>query len=183
MSVFISHDLADQQVVRQIAQALRKNGLSVWDNSEILPGDNWAAMTAQALEEAEIMVVILTADSMKSEYVRREISYAFGERRFENRVVPVLVAPLIEDEVPWALRGLGAARMNFDAEGQLAPEAIESLRLRLNELLPEFSDAQFEGVVDANGNSFLDPRKGRSRTIIKNTDSDRETKREFSLPR
>lgn len=187
MSVFISHDLADQQVVRQIAQALRKNGLSVWDNSEILPGDNWAAMTAQALEEAEVMVVILTTNSMESEYVRRETSYAFGERRFENRVVPVLVGPLTEDKLPWALRRLDVVRLDFDAEGRFGPEATESLRSRLNELLPEFSYAQIESVVDENGKPFFEPVKRlaqmSSKRSIKNTDSDRETEGEFSFPR
>lgn len=134
MSVFISHDLADQQVVRQIAQALRKNGLSVWDNSEILPGDNWAAMTAQALEEAEVMVLILTPKSIGSEYVKREIAYAFGERRFENRVVPVLAETQFEVEVPWALRSLGVLRAKVTPEGQPEADFIENLRERLEQI-------------------------------------------------
>lgn len=43
---------------------------------------------------------------MQSNWVRREITYAFGEERFENRVIPVLVKRTPRSEIPWALNSL-----------------------------------------------------------------------------
>lgn len=48
------------------------------------------------------MVVLLSPDSMKSEWVRGEIEYALGSRNYEGRLIPVLVRPT--REIPWILR-------------------------------------------------------------------------------
>ena len=67
MKVFISHAYTDEPFVRKVAAGLEKVGLEVWDATrEILPGDNWAAKVARALEESEAMVVLFTPDALRS---------------------------------------------------------------------------------------------------------------------
>ncbi|MCP4662415.1 MAG: toll/interleukin-1 receptor domain-containing protein, partial [bacterium] len=61
MRVILSHAAKDSELARRIAAVLTAAGLTVWDPvAEILPGDNWAAKAAQALQESEAMVVLLT---------------------------------------------------------------------------------------------------------------------------
>ena len=132
MSVFISHALEDQLFVRQIARILRNADLEVWDNSEILPGDNWAAMTSEALEKADVLVVILTTDSVHSAYVKREIAYALGQERFDGRLIPVLADSSVEGEVPWALKSLNVIRLYKNTQGQ----GIQELYRRLIASIP-----------------------------------------------
>jgi hypothetical protein len=55
------------------------------------------------------MVVLLTGAALSSSAVRWEIAYALGEKRFKNRLIPVLIGS--EDNIsnhnfPWILSHL-----------------------------------------------------------------------------
>ena len=112
MKVFISHAYSDEQLAQKVAAILQEAGLEVWDAMrEILPGDNWAQHVSNALQESEAMVVLLTPDAVRSEWVRREmrwnIEYALGEIRFRSRLIPVVAGDpdiLNTESVPWILR-------------------------------------------------------------------------------
>ena len=109
MKVFISHAQTDQTLVRKVIGELKKSGLDVWSESEILPGDNWAAEVDKALQESEAMVVLLTPASLRSNQVRREIEYALGDKKFSHRLIPVIVGSAKDfgqQEIPWILRSL-----------------------------------------------------------------------------
>ena len=110
MKVFLSHSHADAPLAARVSEALQRSGLEVWDTDvNVLPGDNWAAAVARALEESEAMVVLLTRDAINSPYVRREIEYALGAKRYSNRLIPVAVGDrerLPTHEIPWIVRQL-----------------------------------------------------------------------------
>ena len=112
MKVFISHAHSDERLAHKVAAILEQAGLEVWDaKREIMPGDNWAQEVSNALQESEAMVVLLTPDAVRSEWVRREmrwnIEYALGEVRFRSRLIPVVAGDpdvLNTESVPWILR-------------------------------------------------------------------------------
>lgn len=110
MKVFISHAHTDELLVKKVTAVLEQAGLEVWDDTrEIMPGDNWADKVAQALQESEAMVVLLTPDALRSSWVRWEIEYALGEQGYRKRLIPVLVGDpeeLPQEDVPWILRHL-----------------------------------------------------------------------------
>ncbi len=92
MKVFITHAESDEPLARRVVRALEQAGLEVWDEAgEIYPSDNWAKVIGEALEEAEAMIVLLTPKALDSTRVRRDIQFALGNIRFENRLVSVLV--------------------------------------------------------------------------------------------
>ena len=69
MKVFISHAHTDEPLVNKVAAVLKDAGLEVWDDTrEIMPGDNWAHKVAQALQESEAMVILLTPDALRSRW-------------------------------------------------------------------------------------------------------------------
>lgn len=81
LKVFISHAHQDAALAARVAQALQGSGLEAWDaDTNLLPGDNWAAEVARALEESQAMVVLLTPDAIDSVWVLREIEYALGAK-------------------------------------------------------------------------------------------------------
>ena len=48
MKVFLSHSHMDAPLAVRVSEALRRNGLEVWNpDLDLLPGDNWAAEEAQ----------------------------------------------------------------------------------------------------------------------------------------
>ena len=106
MKVYISHAHTDDSFVSKVEAGLEKVGLEVWNaNREVLPGDNWADKIARALKESEAMVVLVTPDALRSNWVRWEIEYALGERGYRKRLIPVLVRKP-EGDIPWILRRL-----------------------------------------------------------------------------
>lgn len=114
MKVFISHAHQDSALARKIADALQKDGLDVWDDRYIMPGDNWAEKVSQALDESKAMVVLVTPEALQSEWVRREIEYALGKKDYNNRLIPVLVGPresIPQEKIPWILRRLKAIEL------------------------------------------------------------------------
>jgi hypothetical protein len=107
MNVFISHAAADKDLARRVADVLKASGFQVWwDESQVLPGDNWGEKLGQALDTSDAMVVLLTRDSLQSPNVSYEIGYALGKKDYKGRVVPVIAAPpdqLPRDKIPWVL--------------------------------------------------------------------------------
>jgi TIR domain len=105
MQVFLSYDRADRAFAKALSAELIRRGLSVWrGEEEVLPGDNWALQVGEALKKSKAMVVLVSPDSMRSNWVRREIEYALGDLHYKERLFPVLVRPT--DDVPWILREL-----------------------------------------------------------------------------
>ena len=131
MKIFISHAHTDEPLARRIAEILEEDGLEVWDATrEVLPGDNWAALVSQALQESQGMVVLLTPDAMRSRWVRSEIEYALGEARFRGRLIPVVVGSpekLRDEDVPWILWKLKTIRLEQANEDEGIKEIARTL--------------------------------------------------------
>ncbi len=105
MQVFLSYAPSDRTFAKALSAKLTERGLSVWrDEEELLPGDNWALQTGEALKRSKAMVVLVSPESMRSKWVRHEIEYALGDLRYEGRLFPVLMRPT--DNIPWILQEL-----------------------------------------------------------------------------
>lgn len=135
MKVFISHAQTDEALVKKVAATLQGAGLEVWDAArEIMPGDNWADKVANALRESDAMVVLLTPGAMRSSWVRHELEYALGEKRYSQRVIPVVAGDpeaILKEDIPWILRHL---RMIKLAEHDKEEEGIKQIAEALLEV-------------------------------------------------
>ena len=115
MKVFISYREADEKWVRLLRSRLQEEGFEVWNSaSDIAPGDNWLLKSGRALQTADAMIVLLSPDSAKSDWVRSEIEYALSSPQFRGRVIPVLIKPT--EDVPWILHKLHFVRATKDAD-------------------------------------------------------------------
>jgi TIR domain-containing protein len=109
MNVFISHASTDSELAYRVAQVLRQAGFGVWDETQILPGESWGQKLAEALQQSDAMVVLLTPDAVRSPNVSHDVGYALGKTNYRGRLIPVLAAPagqLPEDQIPWILKKL-----------------------------------------------------------------------------
>ena len=109
MQVFISHAATDAKLAKRIADVLREAGLQVWDDTQILPGDNWGTKLAEALQESDAMVVLLTPNSVHSPNLNYEVGYALGQSDYKGRLIPVIAAPpeqLPTEDIPWVFHKL-----------------------------------------------------------------------------
>jgi len=102
IDVFVSHASEDAEWARKLSAALKRSGVNAWDaSSHLSPGDNWSLETGKALEKAAAMIVLLSPAATRSESVKREIEYALTSKRFDERLIPVLVKPTTG--FPWVL--------------------------------------------------------------------------------
>src|SRR6266478_3495331 len=106
MKIFLSHAHSDNTLALELAKHLRKKGFEVFNPEEdVAPGDNWALRVGNSLQESEFIVFLLTPGASENEWLRKEIEFALGSKRHENRVFSVFVGPTLEigADMPWIL--------------------------------------------------------------------------------
>jgi hypothetical protein len=104
--VFLSHASGDRQFADRIAKTLRKHGVSVWYSRTHLKGaQQWQDEIGKALRRCDWLVVILSPKTVKSMWVKRELSYALTQKRFENKIVPILYRKCDYEKLHWTLAG------------------------------------------------------------------------------
>jgi len=87
--VFISYSTQNRDYAHKLARRLREERLDVWiDNAEIRSGEEWWQSIVEALNAASAVVVIMTPDSLASQWVKREVMLA---EQMHKRVFPVLL--------------------------------------------------------------------------------------------
>jgi len=92
MHVFVSYDSHDEAFADELRKNLKKLGIRVWNPTvELLPGSNWLLETGRALERADAIVFLVSSHSARSRWTRYEMQYALTQRRFEDRVIPVVL--------------------------------------------------------------------------------------------
>ena len=99
--VFLSYAWSDQPAAREIEDRLTAAGCTVWRDEESLePGDSWRTGIEQAIERADIVVVLISEAAKASDNVGDELAYA---RMLRRRIVPV---PLTTEKMPLILARL-----------------------------------------------------------------------------
>lgn len=93
-SIFMSHSSSDKPFVRKLADDLRKNGHYVWvDEAEIKVGDSLIEKIEEGIENTEYLGVVLSKNSVQSEWVKREVRIALTQEIHGKRVkvLPILI--------------------------------------------------------------------------------------------
>src|SRR5262245_33537663 len=96
MNIYISHAPKDRKLALDLAKRLIQEGYTVsypYDDFEIEPGENWAKKVAKALDEADMMIVLLTPDARETESVALDIDFALFNQKFKDRFLTVLLTP------------------------------------------------------------------------------------------
>lgn len=71
---FVSYARSDESFVNRLMSALRDKGLSLWSDDRIAPGDHYDDVIDAALEAADKVLVVWSASSVQSQWVRAEAS-------------------------------------------------------------------------------------------------------------
>jgi len=88
MTTFVSYAREDYDAAQRLTADLRTAGIDVWiDQRNIRAGEKWDTAVETALNQSPSMLVILSPDSVQSQAVMDEVSYALDEGKC---VVPVI---------------------------------------------------------------------------------------------
>ena len=92
-SIFLSHNSKDKKFVRELANRLKNYGVKVWvDEAEIKIGDSLIKKIEQGIDEMEYIGVVLSPNSIDSEWVVKEVDMAMN---MEIKGKRVKVLPLL----------------------------------------------------------------------------------------
>jgi hypothetical protein len=105
--VFLSHASADRRFAERVMTSLRAHGIKVWYSKANLRGaQTWHDEIGKALRRCDWLVVLLTPAATDSEWVKREVTFALIEKRYRQRIVPVLVKKCRHQKISWTLGGM-----------------------------------------------------------------------------
>lgn len=116
VKVFLSYASADRAMARDLAVQMEKAGFDVFFFDDLVePGGNVPLAIGKALDRANAMVVLLSPDTAKSEWVQWEIEHALTQPRFKHRLIPVMTRRT--NDFPWILRELQLIDATVDRKG------------------------------------------------------------------
>ncbi|MEO0424708.1 MAG: toll/interleukin-1 receptor domain-containing protein [Pseudomonadota bacterium] len=106
MDVFISYSHKDREWKDRsvtFLEGLRRQGYlnyRTWSDEEIRPGQDWPEVIRNAIDQAKVAILLLSADFLASEFINETEIVALLERREAGHldIVPVVVRPC-----PWQL--------------------------------------------------------------------------------
>jgi hypothetical protein len=97
--VFISYSHVDKEVVGRLAKSLEKRGVNYFlDKRDIGWGAPITERVRKALDECIALVVVLSAASLKSQWVPFEIGHTMGANKMgaNKKILPLLTHPSLE---------------------------------------------------------------------------------------
>ena len=102
--VFLSHSSLDRQFATDLAVTVRRHGIPVWySQTNIVGAQQWQDEIGAALQRRDWFVVALSPNSANSMWVKRELSFALNQNRFENRIIPVIYQTADYQRLSWTL--------------------------------------------------------------------------------
>jgi hypothetical protein len=100
---FISHSAKDKPFVRKLAADLVTSDVRIWlDEQRILVGDSIPEKIAQGLAESDFFLIVVSENSVGSEWVKKELNAALVNE-IERRKVVVLPIKLDGAKMPGSI--------------------------------------------------------------------------------
>lgn len=125
--IFISyHHNSTAFVEDELVKRLEKEGFSVWWDRHIPAGHNdWREKIDVEIEQARVMVVVVTQEAVASQYVTYEWSYALGKNK--------VVIPLTYQQADVHPRLITHQALNFtDSRTREWPDLMQALHTYLD---------------------------------------------------
>jgi hypothetical protein len=102
--VFLSHSSKDRNFVVRLARVLKRHKIRYWYSATHIAGaKQWHDEIGDALARCDWFLVVLTPDSVRSPWVKRELLFALNEYRYSERIIPVLRKPCEYSRLSWTL--------------------------------------------------------------------------------
>jgi hypothetical protein len=95
MKAFLSYSSEDKILGKKIYRWLRNQAVSVWyDRIELRPADSLIAKIEEGITNSDYLIVLITENSKRSHWVKKEISIALKSEK--DLTGPKIVAVLVD---------------------------------------------------------------------------------------
>jgi hypothetical protein len=134
VSAFIAHSSKDKKFARKLARDLVNNKVRVWiDEAELLVGDSLIEKISTAIYEMDYLIIILSPNSVLSNWVQKELSMAMSHQIELGRikVLPIIAQPC---NIPIFLKDTLYLKMHTDANySNNYPKLVKRLNTVIND--------------------------------------------------
>jgi TIR domain-containing protein len=92
--VFVSYAHQDREIVQQIAEGLRALQHQVFFAGDaVTAGKPWREIIAGSLQEADAVIIIISKESVRSNWIMAEVgaAIAYSRERGKSSVIPVVI--------------------------------------------------------------------------------------------
>ncbi|MGZ8213510.1 MAG: toll/interleukin-1 receptor domain-containing protein [Methylosarcina sp.] len=162
--IFISYKRENQPAARILANALEKQGWVVWWDPKLRTGEHFDEAIEKALRDTKCVIVLWSKQSVDSQYVRDEATYALNRQK----LVPVAID---NTTLPFRFEGIQTARLSGWDGSDTFPEFEKLLQDLISVLGPPPRSSMKEKLVVKDRNWKEAPRdstdsaaKGRQQT-------------------
>jgi nucleotide-binding universal stress UspA family protein len=138
--IFVSYSHADikqkERLLKHLSVLDGAADFDVWTDDQIRPGEKWEPVIEFALSNSSIAILLISADFLSSDFVRRREIPAILERREKQdlRLYPILAKSCAWQAVPWIkeiqIRPV-AAKPVWRSGGKYADDELARITLEL----------------------------------------------------
>ena len=139
LKVFITYSRKDSaakdKLISLLAGMKRENLISIWEDNKIIPGDSWHDTIFRNLADSDILLYLVSANSLASENCNRELS--------EASTTNIQTIPIILEQCDWrdhqlsnfmALPNEGIPIIEWALESKGWQSVIDSIRKVVDEM-------------------------------------------------
>ena len=109
IKIFVSYSRKDIGFARTLARDLEKAGYDVWwDLTDLRGGDDWLRVIPAAIESSEFILVVLSPNSVLSDWVKKEYTQALS---LGKKIIPIM---LTRSTVPFDLNTINYVDFTSD---------------------------------------------------------------------
>jgi internalin A len=153
LKLFISYSTNDKAYLHKLVTFLnplkRSGNLVTWDDTNLIPGEEWNDRIRYELSRAEVIIFLISPDSIESKYINDiEMKHAF--ERFERReavLIPVIIRPCL-----W--KNTRIARLDVLPEGGKAVNTWKNQDLAFTEVAQGI-DKVIKKILDKDDIKYL----------------------------
>lgn len=123
--IFLSYSFQDKAWVSAFVHALKEKEVNVWfDVEEIAIGEKIRESIEKTLRESSVMVVILSANSVRSPWIFFELGAAIADNK---RIIPVVIDDIAHERLPLPITRYQYLREKSPLEaGKKVAKALET---------------------------------------------------------
>lgn len=124
-NIFLSYSSKDKPWVSEFVATLKEAGVKAWfDVSDIAPGERWQEKIQKALRDSEILVVILSQNSIDSPWTFFELGAALADHK---RIIPIVTEDFNFSKLPSLLKPLKLLKESSpQVAGKRVAEVLET---------------------------------------------------------
>lgn len=102
--VFLCHASSDRRFVAKLVDVLTRRGVPVWYSSKTIRGaQQWHDEIGKALARCDWFLLVLSPAAVRSAWVKHELLYALQQRRYRERIAPLLYRRCPYEKLSWTL--------------------------------------------------------------------------------